>query len=117
MRIKVKIIKETHGLIIGDEKNLRPNIATELVKAGIAEYAGTVGARPQNVVDAAPVTVDVIEIDEAPEADEAPAQATLTREYLETLDKKELKALCERRNVAPRAKATNDELIELLLLV
>jgi hypothetical protein len=111
MRIKVKIIKETHGLIIGDEKNLRPNIATELVKSGIAEYCGTVGTRPQNVVDEAPVTVDVIEIDEAPEL------ATLTREYLDTLDKKELKALCAPRSVSPRAKATNEEIIELLLLV
>jgi hypothetical protein len=116
MRIKVKIIKETHGLVIGDEKNLRPNIATELVKSGIAEYCGTVGTRPQNVVDEAPVTVDVIEIDEAPTA-EAPELATLTREYLETLDKKELKALCAPRSVSPRAKATNEEIIELLLLV
>jgi hypothetical protein len=109
MRIKVKIIKETHGLIIGDEKNLRPNIATELVKAGIAEYSGSVGAKLQNVVNESPVTVTAVEIETA--------QATLTREYLDTLDKKELKALCEQRNVAPRAKATNDDLIELLLLV
>lgn len=115
MRIKVKIIKETHGLIIGDEKNLRPNIATELVKSGVAEYIGTVGTRTQNVVDEAPVTVDVIELDDAPTAEAA--LATLTREYLETLDKKELKALCGPRNVSPRAKATNDEIIELLLLV
>ena len=41
-RIRVRIIEATHGLQIGDEKNLQPNVATQLIKAGIAEQISTV---------------------------------------------------------------------------
>lgn len=63
-RIRVRIIKESHGLKVGDEKNLQPNVAMQLIKAGIAEQVIVVDtvAPKKNIVKRIDVEVEAIEL-------------------------------------------------------
>lgn len=63
-RIRVRIIEATHGMKVGDEKNLQPHIATQLIKRGIAEQIGTVDLvqAKKAVLPKVEVEVEAIEI-------------------------------------------------------
>lgn len=51
MRIKVRYITESCGVQIGTEKNLQPDVATELAKRGIVEIIGEIGIKIARMVD------------------------------------------------------------------
>lgn len=116
-RIRVKIIKETHGLKIGDEKNLQPNIATQLIKDGIAEQIGSVDvvAPRKTIVPKVEATVEAIELT-APieELIEAVDGITVTVSDWNDLTKAELIEQCKERGIEVPRNAKKSELIDLL---
>jgi hypothetical protein len=116
-RIRVRIIQESHGLKVGDEKNLQPNVAIQLIKAGIAEQVTTVDAvaPKKHIVKKVEVEVEAIELT-APieQLIDAVDTITVTVDDWNDLTRAELIEQCKEKGIEVPRNAKKAELIALL---
>ena len=102
MRDLIRIIKDTHGMKVGEEKKVMGNVAATLVKAGVAEYISKAPiANNRAFVPEVKTTVTVTDI--APDFI-----------GFDDLTVKELKSLLTEKGIAIPHNAKKSELIALL---